>query len=172
MTRISARPVWMSLGLAALLAGGPAGASGPCDAAAYRAFDFWLGDWQVHTAAGKLAGHNRIERGYRGCVLHERYTTPGGYAGESLNMYDAGRQRWHQTWVDNGGLLLRLEGGPRDGGMVLEGETAAADGTRTRHRISWAPQADGSVRQHWESTDSQGQWKTAFDGRYTRRKAD
>lgn len=25
-----------------------------------------------------------------------------------------------------------------------------------------------AVRQHWQSTDAEGQWTTAFDGNYTR----
>ena len=31
------------------------------------------------------------------------------------------------------------------------------------------PNADGSVRQHWESADSSGKWTTAFDGLYTKK---
>jgi hypothetical protein len=53
--------------------------------------------------------------------------------------------------------------------MVLEGQTVGADGKVTRHRITWTPDADGSVRQHWETQDDAGQWSTAFDGRYTRK---
>ena len=83
-------------------------------------------------------------------------------------MYDAARQVWHQTWVDSSGTLLLLEGGLRGKSMVLEGQTRGADGQVTRHRITWTPNPDGSVRQHWESTDTQAQWRTAFDGLYTR----
>lgn len=140
-----------------------------CDAPECRQFDFWLGEWDVHGAAGKPAASNRIEREYGGCVVHERYTTPGGYAGESLNAYDAGRGVWHQTWVDNAGTLLLLEGGLRDGSMVLEGRTTGADGQVRHHRITWTPNPDGSVRQLWESTDAAGAWTTAFDGLYTRK---
>lgn len=146
-----------------------AASAAPCEAPAHREFDFWLGEWQVHTPDGKLAGVNRIAREYGGCVLHERYDTGKGYAGESLNVYDAGRRVWHQTWVDNGGTLLLLEGGLRGGAMVLEGQDTDADGKVTRHRITWTPNAGGSVRQHWESTDASGRWITAFDGRYTRK---
>lgn len=141
----------------------------PCDAPEHRAFDFWLGEWNVRTPDGKLAGVNRIAREYDGCVLHERYDTGKGYSGESLNVYDATRKVWHQTWVDTGGTLLLLEGGPRDGKMVLEGQTTNSDGPPTKHRITWSPNPDGSVRQHWESTDAKGAWTTAFDGTYTRR---
>jgi hypothetical protein len=147
----------------------PPGIAAPCDTQAHRAFDFWLGTWEVRTPDGKLAGVNRIDREYGGCVLHERYTTERGYAGESLNVYDAPRNVWHQTWVDTSGTLLLLEGGLHGDAMVLEGQTTGKDGTRTRHRITWTPNADGSVRQFWESTDATGQWTTAFDGRYTRK---
>ena len=62
-----------------------------------------------------------------------------------------------------------LEGGLRGASMVLEGQGVGADGEIRRHRITWTPNADGSVRQHWESTDRKGQWSTAFDGSYTRK---
>lgn len=146
----------------------PAGAAA-CTAPEHRAFDFWLGEWQVRTPDGKLAGTNRIEREYDGCVLHEKYTTGRGYSGESLNIYDAPRKVWHQTWVDTTGMLLMLEGGLRDGRMVLEGQTTGADSVVTKHRITWTPGADGSVRQLWESMDAKGQWAIAFDGAYTRK---
>jgi hypothetical protein len=139
-----------------------------CEDPAYRQFDFWLGQWQVHTPDGKLAGTNGITREYGGCVLHERYTTPRGYSGESLNMYDAGRKVWHQTWVDNEGVLLLLEGRLIDGRMRMEGQNAGDDGKITKHRITWTPNPDGSLRQLWESTDATGRWITAFDGRYTK----
>lgn len=141
----------------------------PCASAAHRAFDFWIGEWQVHGANGKLAGTNSITTAHGGCVLRESYRTPGAYSGESINMYDASRKVWHQTWADSSGLLLTLEGGLQDGKMVLEGSGVAAGGGAIKHRISWTPNADGSVRQHWESTDASGKWTTAFDGKYTRK---
>lgn len=144
-------------------------ATGPCDTSEHRQFDFWLGEWNVRTPEGKLAGVNTISREYDGCVLHERYNTNKGYSGESLNTYDVGRKVWHQTWVDTSGTLLLLEGGLRGRSMVLEGQTTEAGGQVTKHRITWTPNADGSVRQHWESTDLAGQWSTAFDGSYTKK---
>ncbi len=151
---------------AAWLAAAPAMAA--CDAPSHRQFDFWLGTWQVKGPAGRVAGTNRIESEYGGCVIHERYTTPGGYTGESLNMFDAARGVWHQTWVDNGGTLLLLEGAFRDGRMVLESPAAEAGRPVTRHRITWTPNADGTVRQLWESTAPDGKQQVVFDGLYTR----
>lgn len=146
-----------------------AASAAPCTDPEHRAFDFWIGDWEVRTPDGKLAGTNRVEREYGGCVLHERYDTGRGYKGESLNVYDAPRKVWHQTWVDSSGLLLLLEGGLRNGSIVLEGQTFGPDGKTTRHRITWTPGADGSVRQLWESTDAKDAWHVAFDGRYVRK---
>jgi hypothetical protein len=141
----------------------------PCTSEAHRAFDFWIGEWNVHGPKGKLAGTNSIRREYQGCVLHERYDTGRGYSGESLNIHDAPRKVWHQTWVDSSGLLLVLEGGPRDANMLLEGQVTGIDGKPARHRITWTPNADGSVRQLWESMDAKGAWTVAFDGRATRK---
>lgn len=148
------------------IAATPAPAQTACSDPAYRQFDFWLGEWEVLKADGSLAGTNRIEKEYGGCVLHERYATSRGYSGESLNTYDPSRKSWHQTWVDNTGLLLLLEGQLIDGHMVLEGENQGRSGTVVKHRITWTPNPDGSVRQLWESTDSGGKWTVAFDGLY------
>jgi len=64
-----------------------------CVDSQHRAFNFWIGEWQVETPDGMLAGVNRIEREYEGCVLHEHYDTGRGYSGERLNVYDSGRKR-------------------------------------------------------------------------------
>lgn len=145
-------------------------AAAPCDTPAHRQFDFWLGEWEVRTPDGKLAGINRIEREYNGCVIHERYTSERDYKGESLNTYDAGRKVWHQTWVDNDGTLLLLDGALRGKSMVLEGQDIDDKGSTVKHRITWTSNPDGSVRQHWESTNEKGAWTTVFDGLYTRLK--
>ena len=131
----------------------------PCVTDEHRQFDFWIGDWRVAKPDGTFAGTNQVTREYGGCVIHEHYVTGKGYSGESLNIYDATRKVWHQTWVDDGGLLLTLEGRWNGKAMVLEGGG---------QRITWTANADGSVRQLWESRDDKGAWTVAFDGRYTK----
>ena len=37
----------------------------------------------------------------------------------SVNVYDAPRERWLQTWVDDAGSYFALEGAMRDGEMGL-----------------------------------------------------
>lgn len=137
-----------------------------CSTPEYRQFDFWVGDWVVHDAAGKLAGTNTITPMLNGCVLHEQWAGAGGSVGESFNIYDQRTGMWHQTWVDAGGLLLVLDGGMEDGSMVLRGELKGRDGAMQQQRITWTPNEDGSVRQLWENSVDGESWNTAFDGIY------
>ncbi len=159
------------LAVGAAVAGEPAPAApaAPCSSAEHRQFDFWLGEWTVTTPDGKLAGHNRITSILGGCALREEWSGAGGGSGTSTNVYDATRGVWHQTWVDAQGSLLVLEGGLRDGAMVLEGRTRGREGKTLENRVTWTPAADGSVRQVWDvSRDGGSTWKTVFDGLYRR----
>lgn len=136
-------------------------------------FDFWIGDWEVtRRADGRVAGRNVIEARHGGRVLVESYTTPGAFTGMSVNGYDARTGRWHQCWMDNQGTVLDLYGGLVGGSMVMTGETRRSDGTMQLERITWTPNPDGTVRQHWEqSGDGGGTWSTVFDGLYRRKAA-
>jgi tetratricopeptide (TPR) repeat protein len=133
----------------------------PCGAEPFRRFDFWLGDWDVHRAGGGSTAHNSIASLHDGCVIRESYTSPGGYSGMSLNYYDEDDGHWHQLWLDNQGLVLKLEGGWSGESMVLSNDES---------RITWTPHEDGSVQQVWEQTEDGGKtWKVVFDGKYVRR---
>ncbi len=140
----------------------------PCNTPEYRQFDFWLGDWDVTSAASPgSVSHNRITSINDGCTLREEYTTPTGYAGSSLNFYDSVRKVWHQTWIDNQGGALYLDGAFNGQSMVL----ATSTDPQNVQRITWSPLPDGRVRQHWEATTDSGQtWTTVFDGYYEKRK--
>ena len=159
---------------AILLAATTAQAADPppdCTGAEYRQFDLWIGEFDVRSPDGQLAGHNVIEPTLNGCVLTEHWTGTDGSEGRSVNFYDRREQRWNQVWIDNRGGVLRLAGGIVDGSMLLEGTTSGKDGAIRRHRIRWTPNPDASVRQHWESsTDDGATWATVFDGIYQPRK--
>ncbi|MBK5258467.1 MAG: hypothetical protein JJE51_02670 [Thermoanaerobaculia bacterium] len=129
----------------------------PCSAPQYRQFDFWIGEWDVKLANGKVAGTNSITSTHGGCVIEERWKGTGGVVGASLNIYDESDGKWHQTWVDNSGSRLALSGTFDGGKMVLTDKT---------NRITWTPLADGTVRQLWESTTDGKTWTIAFDGIY------
>lgn len=141
-----------------------------CAGVEHRQFDFWVGSWRVERADGTLVGHNTIRR-VNDCFLHESYTTPGGYEGQSFNIYDSARGVWHQSWVDIGGLLLRLDGGLDDGRMILEGPGIGRGGVAIINRITWSVvnEDPDHVRQLWETSADDGKtWSVSFDGHYHR----
>ena len=142
----------------------------PCADEAHRQFDFWVGTWEVTNAQGDVVGTNEITSILRGCALLEEWQSAGPYSGKSLNIYDAANDKWHQTWVDNGGLLLELDGKLVDGSMVMAGVRPGRDGVEVMHRITWKPLEGGEVRQTWDTSEDMGQtWTTVFDGRYVRK---
>jgi hypothetical protein len=150
---------------------GAGGAARPCQAAEHRQFDFWVGQWEALGAAGKKAGQSRVELIANGCALPEQWTGGGGVSGKSLNIYSSGERRWHQTWVDNSGVLLLLAGGFVGRSMVLSmsGPSAGDPKVTQTQRITWTPGADGSVRRLWESSIDAGRsWIVRFDGRHVR----
>ena len=64
--------------------------------------------------------------------------------------------------------MLLLDGRFAGNAMVLEGP-GVDEGRAVKHRITWTPNADGTVRQHWErSPDRSDRWETVFDGLYRR----
>ena len=140
-----------------------------CDEKQYRQFDFWLGNWQVTLPDGKLAGNNVISVSLNGCIIREHYTTPTGYEGYSFNIFDKQTGQWHQTWVDNSGLLLKLDGNLQGDQMVLSGEGKAPDGSELIHKITWTPNEDGTVTQFWQTSNDKGTtWTQAFLGKYSK----
>lgn len=161
---------WVIAGLLALVPniGAAQGTpQSPCQAPEYRHFDFWLGDWDVTDSTGKVIARSAITSILAGCVVKESYAVLNGpYRGESYNIWDASTKRWHQSWVDNGGLLAQFDGGLRDGAMVLEGHGVDAKGP-FRSRMTFTPLPDGRVRQIWVRSSDQGAtWSTLFHGYY------
>ncbi len=145
--------------------------AGPCSEDVRRTFDFWIGEWEVVGRQGRPLGTNVITSGGNGCWLKEEWRGAAGlFTGVSINTWDVAHGVWRQFWVGSDGIVLQLEGGWREGAMVLEGNAPAASGKTQRQRITWAPQADGSVTQHWESSvDGSENWTTNFFGIYRRR---
>ncbi len=139
-----------------------------CADAEYRQFDFWVGDWDV-TVKGAPAGRNSITREEQGCLIHEHWTGSKGGTGQSFNFYDQVTKRWNQVWVDNQGTSLRLSGTFADDRMLLTGVAPGPNGTPLQQRLTFFRNADGTVRQLWETSHDGTNWQTVFDGLYRRR---
>ena len=120
-----------------------------------------------------MIGHSRIEPVADGCGISEQWTGGKGSNGVSYNAWDPQTGHWHQFWIGNNpDGVLALEGGVANGEMVMVGtRNGATTGKPQQQRITWTPNKDGSVRQHWETSDDAGKtWATAFDGIYRKQK--
>jgi hypothetical protein len=150
----------------------PPAAAAELPAAAHD-FDFWVGDWECRDPDGKLDGTNRITLECGGRVLQEHWADTGGGVGTSLNIWDPVAGTWHQTWVDQYGTLLQLDGGLDEAGrMVMRGTRPRRDGGgEVLHQIMWTPDAGaGTVHQLWTwSIDDGGTWSVAADLTYSPR---
>jgi hypothetical protein len=149
-------------------------ASPPCACCHEKAkqFHYWVGEWEVTNPKGKVAGTNRIVLMEGNCVMQENWTAAGGgYTGTSYNFYNTSTGKWQQLWIDNQGGNLQLEGEWNGSAMILQNKpTKNRQGQLQIDRITWTPNADGSVRQLWEvSTDGGAKWSVAFDGMYRRK---
>ena len=78
---------------------------------------------------------------------------------EIVNFYRV----YHSMRYVRGDLVLRLNRTISD--ATLQGKKDA----KQVNEITWTPNADGSVRQHWRiSADGGKTWTTSFDGKYVR----
>ena len=156
----------------------PAPPPSACTAPQHRQFDFWVGYWDLYqTGQNQLVGHNLIEKLFDGCVIRETWTPlrrPGGgglTGGSSLNHYDRGQGRWHQTWIDSSNTRVIFEGGMVGEKMVLTGFWPGANG----------PGKDGLIRMTYKqvgpdhidqmgeiSTDHGVTWAPSFAFTYRR----
>jgi len=139
-----------------------------CDAPQYRQLDFWVGDWNV-TVGGKPAGTNAVTQEESGCLVHEHWAGAAGGTGQSFNFYDRTDDRWHQMWVSSTGNTLFLSGQYADGKLVYRGTAPGSNGAPAQQRLTFFRNADGTVRQLWESSSDGKQWQTVFDGLYERK---
>ena len=143
-----------------------------CASPAQRAFDFWVGSWEVRLEDGRLAGANEITLRHGGCLLEERWRGVQGGTGTSLNYFDPVDARWHQLWVSRDAILDIAGDREQDRGaassMVLEGTIKYVDsGDARSFRGTWTPLADGRVRQLFEE-QRDGDWSLWFEGFYTK----
>ena len=147
-------------------------AMAPCRAAAYRQFDFWVGDWEVHDPADKTVGRNKVSLEQDGCLIVENWVSAqGGQTGSSFNFYDVRDRKWHQVYIDNSGnagAFPPMAGELREGRMVLMTD----DKVSPVSRWTWYAVTPDRVRQMAEqSTDGQKTWVVTWDSYYVRKGA-
>lgn len=147
-----------------------------CDAdPAFHDMDFWLGEWKVTTADGRLAGKDRVEKVLAGCGITETWTDVDGGAGRSLFFRAPGGEPWKQVWVTDqakrvgGTKEKRLVERGADGSLRFQGELPLPSGGVLLDRTTLTPLGPTKVRQRIEiSRDGGASWTTTFDAVYER----
>jgi tetratricopeptide (TPR) repeat protein len=153
--------------------------SNPCMADANaRAFDFWVGDWDVYVnGTGQKAGENRIDRVAGGCIILENWTAVSGYlvgppsSGKSMNFVDPATGLWKQVWMGSGRGQTNYENGKYADGMMRFLFTRTNPQGRTATiRFSFHNLGPNRVRQIQEtSADSGKTFATNYDFIYVRK---
>jgi hypothetical protein len=144
-----------------------------CPGPEYQQFAFWVGDWDVISAAnGQVAGLSHVERLAAGCIIFEKWTGAKGGSGNSINVYDQADGKWHQTWVDSTGDQVHYVGTWTGSKLDLE-----ADDVSTPQKVpvvltmTFEPLPNGDVRQSGtQSSDGGKTFLPSFDLIYKKKK--
>jgi hypothetical protein len=144
----------------------------PCEDSEFKQFDFWLGDWDVTSAADGIArGSSHISREMGGCVIWENWTSAGSpYFGKSYNTWNPNQKRWEQYWVDTSAGVMFFHGNLK--GNIMDYWTddvpQSAGGTLLRH-LQFFNLGPNKVRQFSQgSSDGGKSWHVEYDLIYTR----
>ncbi len=142
-----------------------------CTAPIYHQFDFWVGQWTVTNSSGKVVGTDTVTRELNGCIIYERYVDAGDNSvGIGLSGVQFGNRAWHQTFMDDAGAVITLDGSFHNGKMELRGTNYPAGSPLMSDGI-WMLHGN-VVEEIWKvSTDGGRTWKVRFDGFFHRRDA-
>jgi tetratricopeptide (TPR) repeat protein len=142
-----------------------------------RAFDFWVGDWDVYVNGTNIrAGTNQISRESGGCLIVEHWTarqTPvsGPNTGISMNFIDPATNAWRQVWMGSGrGQNNFVNGKYSDGAMRFTFERRDAQGNPIVGRFTFYNLGPNRVRQLQEtSRDAGASYQVTYDFLYVRK---
>ena len=135
-----------------------------------RMFDFWVGDWDVKTPHGQVAGQSSIQLLLEGCTLLENWTDGNGGGGKSLNSYNSEIGQWQQFYTDQYGRVTEYRSSEWIDGTLRFSATMLTPRKRLLHMMFRQINPD-LVRQWGEvSTDDGQTWSPSFDLYYHRKK--
>jgi hypothetical protein len=144
-----------------------------CPGPEYQQFAFWVGDWDVVSAAnGQTAGQSHVERLAEGCIVFENWAGSKGGTGNSINVYDQADGKWHQTWVDSTGDQVQYVGTWTGSKLEFKADDMSTpQKVRVILTMTFEPLSNGNVRQSGTLSSDGGQtFQPSFDLIYKRRK--
>jgi uncharacterized protein DUF1579 len=147
----------------------------PCTSPEARQFDFWVGEWIATWKSPdgtSVQGSNRIESILGGCVISENFQGAGAQplVGKSYSVWSPRAKKWQQTWVDNMGGYLALNGEFADGRMVLLREGILGNGKPGLQRMTYRDIAKDQFDWDWDTSEDGGQtWTNRWHIHYTRK---
>ncbi|MEO8769332.1 MAG: hypothetical protein ABI402_04590 [Ferruginibacter sp.] len=144
----------------------------PCSSPEASQFDFWVGTWNLYGADSSLTGTNTVYKILDGCTVQENFESSKiAYSGKSWSMYNAQTKLWQQTWVDNQGGYIVLEGKFENGAMNLITGIVKVNGKEQINRMRYHDIKKDGFEWDWEtSLDNGVTWKTSWHLRYERKK--
>jgi hypothetical protein len=142
----------------------------PCAGPEFRQLDFWIGDWNVkiHSRASPTSdqwadapGTQHVTSILSGCAIEENFAAqgpPSPWAGRSFATFDGNTKKWRQTWVDDSGGYIPLDGGPEGSDFMLYGPPREVQGVKFQMRMVFENITHDALR--WEWQRSEDGWKT------------
>jgi len=136
-----------------------------------RAFDFWVGEWDVTTPSGQPAGSSHVDLLLKGCTLFENWTSGSGSEGKSLSSYNAEVGHWQQFWTDQTGRVTEYRESQWIGDTLrFTAHTNTPQGPLTLV-MSFVKVDANTVRQWGAATPDGGKtWVTPWDLYYHRKR--
>ena len=164
-TRIGSIVVlFLIVGLAARVAA----EASSCGSAAYHAFDFTLGAWNVTGPKGNSRGTATVKRSLDGCAVVESWTAPDGHRGTNIDAFSSDDARWHRFFVDNKGHVHVFEGIAASGVVRYAGTSTGSKGQPVLNRLLIRAGPSGTMLQTWQQSGDRGTtWSVIFSDRYT-----
>lgn len=139
-----------------------------------NAFDFWIGDWEVHWMnpdSSYTYAHNLIDTILDGTVIQENFTdSSSGFKGSSISVYSPADSTWHQAWADNAGGYFNFYGIVEGNTRIFQTESRLIKGVERIQRMVFRDIKADSFIWDWETSTDHGQtWTLSWQIFYLRK---
>jgi hypothetical protein len=139
---------------------------------ANRQLDFWLGNWAVTYPGATPGATSTVSLDLDKCLIVENWNGDSGHSGRNMLAYSADDKSWHGMFADNEGRVHVFEGKVTSGLAEFQGPSVGPSGEAVLNRIKVIRETPDKLEQVWEkSTDKGANWKTVFQGEYSRRRS-